>query len=201
MILTITIRPPAPPTNQPPSVDAGLDRSGFVNLAILLDATVSDPDPADVLTVAWSAGGAPCTFVTNSAVDTAVICSSAGVFVLTLAASDGVNPPVSDSVTVTVTKAPKANCKSNPVNHETAAGSSYRSGKRVCRPPHRRGSVDTSVRSCRAGWVTEQPAEPAFLTESQRRGKGSQVAWRAPAASGPPRCHPAGFAGRPATLG
>ena len=142
MILTITIRPPAPPTNQPPSVDAGPDRNGFVNLPIPLDATVSDPEPADVLTVAWSAGGAPCTFVNNSAVDTAVTCSSAGVFVLTLTASDGINPAVSDSVTVTVTKAPKANCKSNSVNHETAAGSSYRSGKRVCRPPHRPGSLD-----------------------------------------------------------
>jgi PKD domain len=94
--------------NRPPTVDAGPDVSGDEGSPIPLDGTASDPN-GTALTTSWTftpgAGvdpGATCSFADPSAVDTTVTCTDDGTYTVTLTASDGVNPPVSDSATVTV---------------------------------------------------------------------------------------------------
>jgi hypothetical protein len=93
--------------NPSPTVDAGPDKSAANRAEVTLDGTVTDNDPT---TTTWTAtplsgvpSGATCTFANAKAVDTVVTCSAAGVWTLTLTADDGVNPPVSDSMKLTVT--------------------------------------------------------------------------------------------------
>ncbi len=93
-------------TNTPPVVSAGGPYQGFEGTPVALDGDVSDADN-DPLTISWSYGvlvgvdsGASCTFSDASAVDTTISCTDDGEFYVTLTASDGVNPPVSDSMIV-----------------------------------------------------------------------------------------------------
>ncbi|MFN0028016.1 MAG: hypothetical protein ACKV2O_12685 [Acidimicrobiales bacterium] len=97
--------------NVAPEVNAGGDTSGFVNEPLSLNGTATDATPADALTVTWSqvvaAGSSPvCTFQPVNAVVTSVTCASAGTFSLRLSADDGVNAPVSDTVSVTIATRP-----------------------------------------------------------------------------------------------
>ncbi len=97
--------------NEPPSVDAGVARSGFVGEPITLDGSATDADPAEALTLTWAEVPAPgaspvCSFLNVASADTTVICASAGTFTLRLSVQDGVNPPVNDTVQVTVTTRP-----------------------------------------------------------------------------------------------
>lgn len=95
-------------TNVAPVVNAGDPVSGDEGLPIALSGTATDAD-GDPLALAWTAApgsgvdaGASCTFSNAAALATAITCTDDGTFVATLTADDGVNPPVSDTVDVTV---------------------------------------------------------------------------------------------------
>jgi len=98
-----------PVVNTPPRADAGSDVSGNEGQAVAITGTASDVDAGDTVTTTWSyapgAGvdaGASCSFADATALSTTVTCTDDGSYVLTLTASDGVNPPVSDTATLTV---------------------------------------------------------------------------------------------------
>ncbi len=93
-------------TNGSPVVDAGEDTSVNEGSGIALAGSVTDPD-ADAVTTTWSISAGPdhggtCTFADPTALATTITCTDNGTVVVTLTASDGVNAPVSDSVTVNV---------------------------------------------------------------------------------------------------
>ena len=97
--------------NQPPTVNAGADQSGVEGSAVALDGSASDPD-SDPLTLSWTAtpgpgvdAGASCTFSAPAAADTDVTCTDDGTYTVTLTADDGKAPPVSDSMTLTLSNA------------------------------------------------------------------------------------------------
>jgi hypothetical protein len=82
-----------------PTVDAGpsqtVEATGPSGASVTVSGTASDPD-GDPLTFAWSG---PCGTATSA---TATFICPLGVHVLTLEVSDGVNPPVTATTTVTV---------------------------------------------------------------------------------------------------
>ncbi|MFH1378061.1 MAG: DUF4038 domain-containing protein [Planctomycetota bacterium] len=93
--------------NVPPTVDAGANQTiTLPTNSVNLNGTVTDPD--DTTTTSWSmvSGPGSVAFGNASAVDTTVSFTSAGTYVLKLEADDGVNPPVSDTVTITVNSEP-----------------------------------------------------------------------------------------------
>jgi hypothetical protein len=95
------------PDNEPPLVDAGGDVSGDEGSPIALDGSATDPED-DPLTIAWTYElvvadpGTTCAFADASSPTTTITCNDDGVVTVTLTADDGVNPPVSDSATVTI---------------------------------------------------------------------------------------------------
>lgn len=96
-------------TNLPPSVDAGPDASGSEGAAIPLSGSASDPN-GDAITVSWAVttppeDGGACTFSAPTSPVTDITCDDDGLVTATLTASDGINPPVADTVSVTVTNA------------------------------------------------------------------------------------------------
>jgi hypothetical protein len=112
LVATSTVTWTAVGPNPPPTVNAGADATTTEGSSVPLAGTASDSDP---LTTAWTAApgagvdaGASCSFGNASAPSTTVTCNDDGVWTITLTASDGVNPPVSDSLTLTVGNAPPA---------------------------------------------------------------------------------------------
>jgi hypothetical protein len=96
--------------NPPPTVNAGADANTGEGRGVQLDGSASDDDP---LTTTWTAApgagvdpGASCSFGNASALSTTVTCDDDGAWTITLTASDGVNPPVSDSATLLVGNVP-----------------------------------------------------------------------------------------------
>jgi len=91
--------------NAPPVVDAGPNKSGFVNDDVNLNGSVvdADSDPSILWTVD---NNTACSFDDETSADTTVSCDTPGVYALTLTADDGINPAVSDSATLTVNAAP-----------------------------------------------------------------------------------------------
>ncbi len=101
--LTITINPIV--ENQPPTVDAGVDKIGILD-DTTLDGTVSDdglPNPPGAVTSLWSqvSGLGTATFAEPAAANTTVSFSETGVYVLQLRGDDGELNTV-DEVTITV---------------------------------------------------------------------------------------------------
>jgi len=93
--------------NQPPVVTVA-NASGNEGAAIPVSGTATDPD-GDPLTTTWSVApasgvdaGATCTFANPAALSTTVTCTDDGTFTLTLTVSDGVNPAVVKTGTLTV---------------------------------------------------------------------------------------------------
>jgi hypothetical protein len=93
--------------NKPPVVTVA-NASGNEGSAIPLSGTATDPD-ADPLTTTWSfapAGGvdagATCTIASPVSLATTINCTDDGTYTLTLTVSDGVNPPVVKTGTLTV---------------------------------------------------------------------------------------------------
>jgi PA14 domain/K319L-like, PKD domain len=106
---------PAPPVNQPPAADAGIDKTIALPDAVTLNGVVRDDGlPNAALTTAWSkisgredsAAGTVVFATPNSAVTTATF-GLDGIYVLRLTTSDGA-VTVSDDVTITVNPAPVA---------------------------------------------------------------------------------------------
>ncbi len=109
--VTITVNP-APPENQAPNVNAGLDQPITLPAGATLDGTVTDdelPAPPS-LTTTWSqvSGPGTATFVDANMVDTTANFTLDGVYVLRLTADDGLLTAF-DEVTITVNPAPPEN--------------------------------------------------------------------------------------------
>ncbi|MFL5807536.1 MAG: PKD domain-containing protein [Roseiflexaceae bacterium] len=94
--------------NSPPVVNAGGPSTGAEGTAVPLAGTASDSD-GDPLLVSWSYmaassvdAGTKCEFADASALKTTLTCTDDGTYTATLTVSDGVNPPVSASTTITL---------------------------------------------------------------------------------------------------
>jgi PKD domain len=94
--------------NSPPVVSAGGPYSGQEGATISIAGSVTDPDGPNLSqtwTIAPQSGvdpGATCAFGDASAVSTTVRCTDDGTFTLTLTGTDGFNPPVAKSTTLTL---------------------------------------------------------------------------------------------------
>ena len=103
--VTITVLP----VNDPPVVAAGDDAASTEGSSVALAGSVTDSD--DTPTLLWTAlgtgtdAGASCTFGTPAAAVTTVSCTDDGPWTLTLTADDGTNPPVADSLVLTLANA------------------------------------------------------------------------------------------------
>jgi hypothetical protein len=93
--------------NQPPVVTVA-NASGNEGAAIPVSGTATDPD-GDPLTTTWSVApasgvdaGATCSFANPAALSTTITCTDDGTYTLTLTVSDGVNPSVIKTATLTV---------------------------------------------------------------------------------------------------
>ncbi len=112
--LTVTVNP-APPSNQPPSVQAGNDQTVTLPAGASLAAVVNDdglPNPPAALTLQWSMTSGPnggnVVFGNPTAANTSAAFSLAGVYVLRLTANDSALSAW-DELTVTVNPAPPGN--------------------------------------------------------------------------------------------
>jgi hypothetical protein len=81
-------------------VSAGGPVSGSVSHQIALHGSASDPGRTPA--TSWTVNSPACAFADATAASTTISCNTIGTFVATLTADDGVNPPVSDTATVTV---------------------------------------------------------------------------------------------------
>lgn len=146
--ITITDQP-----NQPPTADAGADRSGTEGSAVTLTGSGSDPEQAP-LTYAWTyaagAGvdaGATCSFGSPTAASTTFTCTDDGSYTATLAVSDGANPPATDTATVAIGNA-------NPTVHVTApaGGAAYTVGDTVSVSATTGDAGANDTQSCSIDW-------------------------------------------------
>ncbi len=104
---------PAPPVNQPPTVDAGPDQAITLPAAAALNGVAHDDGlPGSGLTTTWSkisgredSAGGTVTFANPNAPITTATFGADGIYVLRLTVSDGA-VTVSDDVTITVNPAP-----------------------------------------------------------------------------------------------
>jgi alpha-tubulin suppressor-like RCC1 family protein len=84
-----------------PAVDAGPDVSGVEGQVLALTGTVTDDGP---VTTTWTSGDADCVIADPTALSTTVTChDDAASAQLVLTADDGINAPVTDTVTVIAT--------------------------------------------------------------------------------------------------
>jgi len=92
-------------SNGPPTVNAGEDTSADEGGVVRLTATAADPE-GDALTFKWSyrpdqnAFLQTCFFEEPSSASSLFTCDNDGFATATVTVSDGINPPVSDEVTV-----------------------------------------------------------------------------------------------------
>jgi hypothetical protein len=91
------------PTNQPPVVSAGPDRTVSLGSSTSLQGTVQDDGVSGPVTIVWTKASGPgnVTFGNAASAATTATFSQAGVYVLRLAASDG-QYSVQDDVQITV---------------------------------------------------------------------------------------------------
>jgi hypothetical protein len=104
----LTVLVNAAPTNQPPVVNAGVDRTVILSNGASLQGAVNDDGlPNGTLTLAWSqvSGPGSVTFADPTVVTTTVTFASEGTYVLRLTADDGALRG-SDDMTVFVSLAP-----------------------------------------------------------------------------------------------
>ncbi len=97
-------------TNRPPQVSGGGHYTGNEGSPVSLNGSASDPDN-DPLTISWTYQplpggsvdlGATCSFSNPSSLSTTISCTDDGSYYVIVTASDGINPPVSDSNVVMV---------------------------------------------------------------------------------------------------
>ena len=138
-------------TNPAPDVDAGPDKAGAEGSTITLDATVGDTEP---VTTTWKAtagagvdAGASCTFADPGAVDTTVRCTDDGTWTLELTGDDGVNPPVGDTLVLTVTNAAPGVTITAP-----AAGTTTPTGTVVALSATTTDAGSNDTRTCSIAW-------------------------------------------------
>ena len=103
--VTITVNPVLP-INQPPTVSAGSNQTITLPTFASLDGTVTDDGlPSGTVTTTWSkvSGPGTVTFGNTNLVDTTATFSQAGIYVLRLAATDGLLQAF-DDLFITVTR-------------------------------------------------------------------------------------------------
>ncbi len=127
--IEVRIAGSAPPPNQAPSVNAGLDQSVTLPNPATLDGTVSDdglPNPPGAVTTTWSKVSGPgnVSFGNASAVDTTAAFSAPGGYVLRLTASDS-DLSTSDDINVTATGQAPLSVIKKAVIHSSVDASSY----------------------------------------------------------------------------
>jgi len=112
--------------NVPPKVSAGGPYTGNEGSAVQLTGTVS----SDATSMSWSysAGpdvdtGATCTFGSPSSASTTFTCTDDGTYTVTLTASDGTNPPASNSTTVKLSNVAPVVVINSPLNGATMSHS------------------------------------------------------------------------------
>jgi hypothetical protein len=124
---TITVTA-APPTNQPPTVNAGANQTITLPATASLAGTASDdglPNPPAALTTTWSRISGPGTisFANANNRNTTATFSQAGTHVLRLSVTDGALT-VTDDVTITVNAAPTTTPPTLSVGSATGAAGS-----------------------------------------------------------------------------
>jgi hypothetical protein len=102
---------PGPPVDARPQVSAGPNLTAPEGSAIALNGFAFDAE-VGTPAVNWSYQpdsaldpGTTCAFADATAAQTTITCNDDGTFVVTLTASDGVNPPVSNSIILTAVNA------------------------------------------------------------------------------------------------
>ena len=117
---------------QPPTADAGPDRTGTEGTAVSLAGSGSQPD-GNALTYHWSFvkgtgvdSGADCTFGSASSAETTFRCTDDGSYTVTLTVDDGAHSPVTDAAAVTLANAAPTTAIGSP-----AAGSEFAIGATV----------------------------------------------------------------------
>lgn len=100
--------PPPAPVDQPPTVNAGPDVTGFEGGAVQLHGSAADlQSTPDVRWTYRAVGhdvepGVSCSFGDPTSSSTTFTCTDNGTFAVSLTADDGVNPPVSDTLKATL---------------------------------------------------------------------------------------------------
>jgi endonuclease/exonuclease/phosphatase family metal-dependent hydrolase len=142
-----------------PVVDAGPPVSGNEGAAINLLGSASDD--AGAPSTSWSYSpvtgvdaGATCEFGAASNARTSITCTDDGVFRVTLTASDGVNPPVRDSTTVTV-----RNVAPEVTFNGPAPWSYFRIDKGVTLEASFTDPGSNDTHTCTVNWDDGRPAE------------------------------------------
>ena len=110
-------------TNAPPTNDAGGPYAGDEGSAVALTGAAGDVNAGDTLTNTWTYaavsgvdGGATCAIADTADLTTTVTCTDDGDYELTLTTSDGVNPPVTDTVALVIGNiAPEIETVTTPV--------------------------------------------------------------------------------------
>lgn len=88
--------------DSPPTVEAGISMDTWVDQPVQLDATITD-DGVSPIAILWTADDPTAVFSDDSIEDpTVTVDNAAGQINLTLTVQDGLNPPVSDIVQITV---------------------------------------------------------------------------------------------------
>jgi hypothetical protein len=119
-ILTVTAA-----VNSPPTGSTGGPYTGAEGAPIYITASAADGD-GDAVTHTWSVApqsgtdpGAACVIAAPTSLATTVKCNDDGVFALALTISDGVNPPVVLTTTLTVSNVAPAVVIKTPANAST----------------------------------------------------------------------------------
>ena len=138
---------------QPPTADAGSDRSGTEGTAVSLTGSGSQPD-GNPLTYHWSYGagagvdsGADCAFGSASSAATTFRCTDDGVFTVTLSVDDGVHDPVIDTATVTLANAAPTTAITTPT-----AGSEFGIGATVSVSAAVSDAGTNDTHTCTVAW-------------------------------------------------
>jgi len=158
-------------SDAPPTVGAGGPYSGVEGSPVPLNGSVTDPDSPGA-THKWSVvpganadAGSSCSFADPTDLSTNVKCTDDGTFTLTLTADDGVNPPVSDSTTLTAGNANPVVSISSP---DAGALVTRGSTETVTAPFTDAGSNDTHT--CSVDFDDGTPAVTAVVTEAAGEG-------------------------------
>ncbi|HJQ73752.1 MAG TPA: PKD domain-containing protein [Gaiellaceae bacterium] len=159
-------------SNAAPIVDAGPPASGAEGSAIALSGSVTDTDGPSPTTIMWTyaagAGvdvGATCSFADASSPSTTITCTDDGTYTATLTASDGLNPPASDSTTVTVTNATPSVTIDSP-----AAGATYLPGATVSVSASFTDAGTNDTHTCTIDWGDGSPVTAGTVSESNGSG-------------------------------
>ncbi|MEZ4659727.1 MAG: DNRLRE domain-containing protein [Caldilineaceae bacterium] len=110
LVITVDSGSGGGPTNQAPTVNAGVDQTITLPAGATLAGVVNDDGVTGSLSIVWSqfSGPAAAAFANASQPNTTVTFPTAGTYVLRLSATDG-EYTVSDDVAITVNAAPAVN--------------------------------------------------------------------------------------------